>query len=63
METMCCELLGKAEAKGNGCGQTIVLESEERKVRRVRRRKKSLKKKDFLNLNHLPMHTHMCMHT
>lgn len=35
METMCCELLGKAEAKGNGCGQTIVLErEEERKARR-----------------------------
>lgn len=30
METMCHVLLGKGEAKGNGCGQTIVLEREER---------------------------------
>lgn len=28
METMCSVLLGKAGAKGNGCGQTIVLERE-----------------------------------
>lgn len=29
METVCCVLLGKAETKGNGCGQTVVLEREE----------------------------------
>lgn len=28
METVCRVLLGKAETKGNGCGQTVVLERE-----------------------------------
>ncbi len=43
METMCCVLLGKAEAKGNGCGQTIVLEREQE--RNIRRRQRGRKEK------------------
>lgn len=45
METMCCVLLGMAETKGNGCGQTIVLEGEEkRKTQRQRRRQEKMEK-------------------
>ena len=64
METMCCVLLGKAEAKGNGCGQTIVLEREERNARRGQRGIKNGKAECFLNLNDLPihMHTYVCTH-
>lgn len=43
-------LLGKAEAKGNGCGQTIVLEREEERNTRRRqrgRREKNGKVKHF----------------
>lgn len=64
METMCCVLLGKAEAKGNGCGQTIVLEREqERNIRRRQRgREENGKATHSPSLSDLPMYacTHVC---
>lgn len=53
---MCCVLLGKAGSKGNGCGQTIVLEREEESKARKRRQRGREKKevKHFLNMNPLP---------
>lgn len=63
METMCSVLLGKAETKGNCCGQTIVLEREEERNarRRQKERRKKGKVKHFLNLNNLPMYACTCM--
>lgn len=72
METMCSVLLGKAKAKGNGCGQTIVLErGEESKARSREDREgeaggeKKVKHFSELSLNRLPVNacTHTYVHT
>lgn len=53
METMCRVLLGRAEATGNGCGQTVVLEREG--LQEEDKRRRAGKKNGTLNLNDLPM--------